>query len=53
MANKMDEQKRNFYKQILKTLLAVFSLGVGLCFVSILGCAEVKEYENIDAIFEQ
>lgn len=49
----MDEQKRNFYKQILKTLLAVFLLGVGLCFVSILGCAEVKEYENIDAIFEQ
>jgi len=36
-----------------KKLLAALLLGIGLCFVSILGYAEIKKYENMDAIFEQ
>lgn len=36
-----------------KKLLAAILLGIGFCFISILGYTEVKEYENMDAIFEQ
>lgn len=36
-----------------KKLLAAILLGTGFCFISILGYTEVKEYKNMDAIFEQ